>query len=446
MASAGGRPTRASFIQKLRHIPVPGQRIFRSAVAVALCLLVYWLRDYQGMPVVSALAAMQCIQPYTRDMRGVARKRILGTFIGAVWGLAELLIEIELISDGIPNEGLHLVLMPLVLILVLYFTVVLGQRDMAYFSGMVYLSVTIGNFTDPDPFLFTFDRLLDTVIGVVVASVINRLHLPRRRNTDVLFVSALGHSLLGSDSRLTPTSLVELNRLTDDGMKFSLSTSETPATVRELLPGVRLPYPIIVMDGAALYDMNTLEYLSTATLPRGAAARMMDWLDERHLPFFSTSIVQNLLVNRFRALENEGMKRIFENKRLSPYRNYVQSVDPDRDNVAYILAVDTGERIAQACEALDREPWKGEYRVTTEPARECPGYALLKIYDASCSREAMLRELERRTGTGRTVTFGGDPQRYDVFIEDADRNLLVRELKRRFEPVDIRGWREIIRW
>ena len=139
------------------------------------------------------------------------------------------------------------------------------------------------------------------------------------------------------------------------------------------------------------------------------------------------------------------MKRIFEEKRRSPYRNYVRTDDPDRDNVAYILAVDTEERIEQACAALEREPWKGEYRIRKEPARECPGYALLKIYDASCSREAMLRELERHTGTAKTVTFGGDPQRYDVYIEDADRNLLVRELKRRFEPVDIRGWREIIR-
>ena len=446
MAGTGDRPPRASLIQKLKRIPAPGQRIFRSAFAVAVCLLIYWLRGYQGYPVFSALAAMQGIQPYTRDMRGVARKRILGTVIGAAWGLAELLIEIGLISDGIPDEGLHLVLMPLVLILVLYFTVVLGERDMAYFSGMVYLSITISHFTDPDPFLFTFNRLLDTVIGVVVAAVVNRLHLPRRRDTDVLFVSALGHSLLGSDSQLTPYSVVELNRLTDDGMKFSLSTVETPATVRELLPGVRLPYPIIVMDGAALYDMNTLEYLCTTPLSPGAAGRMMAWLNERQLPFFSTNIVQNLLVNRFRSLENEGMKRIYEAKRLSPYRNYVQSDDPDKENVAYILAVDTEERIAQACEALDREPWKGEYRVRMMPAKECPGYALLRIYDASCSREAMLRELERRTGTSKTVTFGGDPERYDVYIRDADRNLLVRELKRRFEPVDIRGWREVFRW
>ncbi len=344
-----------------------------------------------------------------------------------------------------PDEGLHLILVPLVLIPVLYSTVLLGVRDMAYFSGVVYLSIAISHFTDTDPYLFALNRLLDTVIGVAVAAVVNRFHLPRKRDTDTLFVSALGHSLLWSDTWLTPYSTVELNRLMDDGMKFTLSTVETPATVRELLPGVRLRYPIVVMDGAALYDMDTLEYLKTAPMPPEAAARMMALLDERQLPFFSTTVEQNLLVMCFRGLENEGMRHIFEEKRRSPYRNYLKSGSPSPDNVVYLMAVDTEEKIREAYELLDRKPWTDGYRVKTRPEKGCPGYAVLKIYDAGASREAMVRELEQRLGVKGTLTLGGDPERYDVFIRDADRNVLVRKLKRRFEPVDIRGWREIFR-
>ena len=66
-----------------KHIPLPGQRIVRSAIAVALCLWVDVLRGHQGIPLYSALAALQCMQPYIRDMRGVARKRVFGTVIGA---------------------------------------------------------------------------------------------------------------------------------------------------------------------------------------------------------------------------------------------------------------------------------------------------------------------------------------------------------------------------
>ena len=45
------------------HLPVPGQRIFRSMLAIWLCFLIYLLRGRVGMPFYSAIAALQCLQP-----------------------------------------------------------------------------------------------------------------------------------------------------------------------------------------------------------------------------------------------------------------------------------------------------------------------------------------------------------------------------------------------
>ena len=70
----------------------------------------------------------------------------------------------------------------------------------------------------------------------------------------------------------------------------------------------------------------------------------------------------------------------------------------------------------------------------------------MKIYEANTSRETMLGKLEEIMGTTETVTFGSIPGKYDVYIRDGDRDLVVKELKRRFEPVDLRGWRNIFRW
>lgn len=432
-------------MKKLKSIPIPGQRIFRSAAAVAICLLIYLLRGHQGIPFYSAIAAIQCIQPYTKDMRGVARKRFLGTVIGAVWGMVFLLLELELIGGGMPVEPLHYILVPLFLIFTLYSTVLLHVQEMAYFSGVVFLAITVSHISDANPYLFAFNRLLDTTIGIVVAAVVNRIHLPRARNLDTLYVSALGHSLLDSESRLSDYSKVELNRLMDDGMKFSLSTTETQATVRELLPGVRLRYPIITMDGAALYDMGSLSYLRTTPMSGEKAERITAWCREKELPFFSNSIEQNLLVIRFRDLPNEAMSRLFEAKRGSPYRNYIRSEADECSNVVYLLVLDRDERIESAYEQLSAEPWIGAYRLVKHPSA-FDGYSALKIYDAACSRPAMLRELETIMGTKETVTFGGDASRYDVPIPNSDRNLLVKELKRRFEPVDLRCWKSVFRW
>ena len=428
-------------MKRRKPIPLPGQRIFRSALAVAVCLLIYVLRGHQGIPLYSALAAMQCMQPYTKDSRGVGKKRILGTIIGAFWGLLMLLLELRFWEV---EEELHYILIPLMLVLVLYSTVLLKVPETAFLSGTVFLVITINHFTDANPYLFAFNRLLDTTIGVIVANVVNRLHLPRRKEKDTLFVSALGHSLLNSESRLTPYSLVELNRLMDDGMKFSLSTVETQATVRELLPGLSLRYPIITMDGAGLYDTKTLEYIKTTPMSEEAAERILRWLKERELAFFCNHIEQNLHIIRYQDLPNEGIRHRVESKRYSPYRNFVRSELDDAKNVVYLTVIDEKGRVEKAYEEFLKSPWAGEYRVTMTPS-EVEGFLVMKIYDKTCSREAMLKELEKIMGTKKTVTFGGVPGKYDVFIENADRNILVKELKRRFEPVDFHYLREMYR-
>ena len=50
-------------MERLRHLPLPGQRIGRSMVAVWLCMGLYILRGRQGIPFYSVIAALQCLQP-----------------------------------------------------------------------------------------------------------------------------------------------------------------------------------------------------------------------------------------------------------------------------------------------------------------------------------------------------------------------------------------------
>ena len=45
---------------------LPGQRIVRTVGAVMLCMIVYELRRRRGMPIFALIAAVMCIQPYSR--------------------------------------------------------------------------------------------------------------------------------------------------------------------------------------------------------------------------------------------------------------------------------------------------------------------------------------------------------------------------------------------
>ena len=168
-------------MDRLKKLPVPGQRILRTMIAVWLCLLVYVLRGRQGEPLYAGLAVLQCIQPYTKTMRTVARKRIIGTLVGAFWGLALLLFEQWLVSRGHEEPWLHFSLVGLFTGVVLYFTVLLKVSETAYFSAVVFLVICIKHAEDVSPYVYAFNRTLDTAIGVAVAEIVNRVHLPRLR-------------------------------------------------------------------------------------------------------------------------------------------------------------------------------------------------------------------------------------------------------------------------
>ena len=72
---------------------LPGQRIVRTVCAVMLCMVVYELRGRRGMPIFALIAAVMCIQPYTKSIKPIARRRVIGTLIGAGWGVVTLLLE-----------------------------------------------------------------------------------------------------------------------------------------------------------------------------------------------------------------------------------------------------------------------------------------------------------------------------------------------------------------
>lgn len=426
-------------------LPLPGQRIIRSVIAVWLCFAVYLLRGRQGIPIYSTIAVLQCIQPYTKDTNAMARKRLVGTLIGAAWGLTALLLELELLRLGEPHELLHYLLVGVFVGIVIYSTVLLRLRESSYFSAVVFLTITINHIWDVNPYLFVFNRGLDTVIGVLIAEVVNRVQLPRARHMDTLYVSGIDQTILGESSKLSPYSKVELNRLIEDGAKFTVSTIETPATVRELMAGVNLRYPVIAMDGAALYDMNRMEYLRTVPMTPPQAERVIAWARENDLPFFSNIVQDNLLVIRYEELANDAMRDLYDRKRKSPYRNFVKSPKDFFEDVVYLMILDRTERIDRACEAFLAQPWAGDYRLVKDRYKPLEGYSFLKVYTTSASRAAMLPHLEKLTGTKQTVTFGSIPGKYDVLIEDADRNTMVKQLRRRYEPVDLRCWKTVFR-
>lgn len=422
-------------------LPIPGQRIVRSTIAVALCFVIYYLRGKRGIPFYSALAVLQCMQPYHTSMKEMAKKRTTGTFVGAFWGLVVILILLALNGNrpgGIEESFTKYMLISLFTGIVLYSTVVLDCKKSSYFSCVVFLSITVMHITDESPILFVMNRVLDTLIGIGLAIIVNSAHLPRRKHNEILFVSGIDDTILNSGSRLTPYNKVELNRLIENGANFTISTIRTPASVREALEGVNLKLPIIAMDGAVLYDMEENSFLMKYQMSDSQADKMSTFLDDIGITYFTNTVVDDLLVIYYQNLENEAEQGIYERYRKSPYRNYVKVEHPICSNVVYFLVIEKKEKTEQLYQQLMEQEWVSDFRIVLADSMNYPGYTHIKIYHKQATRERMLQNLEALLDIEKTVTFGSIEGKYDVFIANSDRNIMVKELKKRYEPVDFK--------
>lgn len=247
-----------------QNIPGIGMRIIKSAVGVWICFLIDILRGNAGIVFYSQLAVLWCMRDYVSETRRFAIQRSIGTVIGALYGLVLLLLyKLLPIDSSFGGIISYRLVVSAFIILVLYTTVLLKQKQASYFSCVVFLSIVVNHIQDSDPLIFVWNRFLDTMIGILVGVSVNCFRLPGRKHNNILFLSGLDDTLLALDRSMSDYSRVELNRMIESGANFTVSTIRTPASLMEALRGIHLKLPVIAMDGAALYNIreNRYEYV-----------------------------------------------------------------------------------------------------------------------------------------------------------------------------------------
>ena len=413
-------------------LPPIGARIMKSSVSVALCMLIYHLRTLlpvgNGIPFYSALAALWCLQPYHDTAKKNAGQRSIGTLTGALFGLMFLMI---LRASDITDTLIVYLLASVVIIPVIYATIVLDKRNAAFFSCVVFLSIALTHSFDDDPYLFVFNRVLDTFIGIGVGLLVNSFRLPVKHDSKTLYVSGIDHVLISDDDPADQYSKVELNRLIESGVKFTVSTVHTPAEVISIMNGVELEYPVIVMDGAAMYDIKEKEYIETKCLPSEICGKAEKIIGESGLHCFVNALYDQTLIIFYGELKSPAEKGLFETHRSSPYRNYVSIKYRHYDNseqVIYLTVLAQKDKVLRLEKDL-AEQLGESIRVTLYPS-VYDGYMYLKVYSPSASKQEMLKKLQQHTDAESIVTIGSIKGEYDVYIGDGGGNATIKKLKK----------------
>ncbi len=420
-----------AFFKWIRGLPPVGLRMVKSAVCVFLC---FWLCSFRGddsTPFQVVLAGLWCIQPNLDGSRVMGWRRLLGTLIGAAFGL--VILPVELRVWAAQGEIMGYLLASAMLIPVLYATVLLGKTEASYYSCVVFLSVTSTYITDANPYLLVWNRTLDTAIGLAVGLLVNAARIPRRYRRDRLFVLQLEDALLGEDGKLTPYGKVELNNMLNRGAQITVATAQTPATLMPPLRELHLALPVVAMDGAVLYDIRTKTFLHSYVISQAVTGELNRFLTGQGYHHFVNVVMEDMLVIYYQDFQCPAAEQVYQTLRTSPYRNYVHGEVPEGAAAVYFLVVEEKGRMRQLRQLLEEAGYAAELKLAWSEPEEFSGTVFLRIYSQNATIPHMLEYLQQEAGASRMVTIGTSPEA-DVTVPAGQPNRTVKALKRRFAP------------
>ncbi|MBQ9618372.1 MAG: FUSC family protein [Oscillibacter sp.] len=371
--------------------PRIGQRMIKTAVAVLICLLFYYLRGRRGedMPTEAAITAIICMQPYVRDSREYALNRMTGTLIGAFWGLLFLFVTLLLPALG-HNLCLLYVLMSLGVLLSLYTAVAFRKPDASGLAAIVFICIVIAFPDIEQPLLDALDRILGVLLGTAVAIGVNLARLPRSRNRKRIFFVRSDDLVPDRFAQISPSVLFHLNSLCQDGAKICLISRHAPAFFVSQVSAVTLNLPMIVMDGAALYDVKKSRYIRKETIREPDAAALMERLDRMGLSYFLYAIHRNRTCIFHKGELTEPERGVLNQLRSSPYRSYLDGELYAGNEIVYFKLIGPDSDIARLSKQLHTFLRGRRLRAAVQAQNGAPGVSGLYIY----SERATVRKAE----------------------------------------------------
>lgn len=149
-----------------------GLRTFKTALAVLLCILLFQLLN-RDAPLIACLAAVFAMREDVSSTIHFGSYRIIGNLVGGSLALVYIYIYRALNY----NFYAELVLIPLFVIVIIIFSDALNFNP-GIVGACATLFIIVLTVPETETFWYAISRIMDTVIGTLVALLVNRFVKP----------------------------------------------------------------------------------------------------------------------------------------------------------------------------------------------------------------------------------------------------------------------------
>lgn len=221
-----------------------------------------------------------------------------------------------------------------------------------------------------------------------------------------LFLSDLDGTFLNSEGRISERSAEIINKLTNDGVLFTVATARTYATVMEMFRDIYLPCPLVLMNGVTIYDPKKKEILKSNSIPTELGKRILEEYNKVGVEPMLYFQQGETLEIYYRELTNEYQRKYVAQRTDCNGKKFIhatESVSIDDKNLVYIVSLDYYDRIKDVYEAVSKFEdahcmfYKDNY---------VPDLYFLEIITKSVSKASGALEVKKMLGVDKIVAFG----------------------------------------
>lgn len=252
-----------------------------------------------------------------------------------------------------------------------------------------------------------------------------------------LYISDLDGTLLTPDATVTDRTRDVLNRLIREGLNFSVATARTQATVSQILREVTINVPVVLMNGACLYDLQTARYIRTEGLPEPARAELFRTLKKHQMEGFVYTVDDNRLSTWYERIDTPAARKFVAEREQRYGKVFTGVNDFARDlsdrTMVYFSVTDRQERLAPLYADL-----KQTSLMRVEFYRDVyqPGNCYLEICANTASKFFAVKYLRDQFGFEKITCFGDNVNDLPMFAASDERYAVGNALPELKEKAD----------
>lgn len=152
------------------HIKLlPGLRTIKTALAVFISLLIYAFLGREGA-IFAIMSIIICMQDNVEKSISEGINRTIATCVGA--GFGTLFVFATLALGTLPMMVYYLLVM-VGIVLLIHICHLVGIRRSIVLAAIIYMVIILGAASE-NPIQYSIDRTVDTLAGIVLATLVNR--------------------------------------------------------------------------------------------------------------------------------------------------------------------------------------------------------------------------------------------------------------------------------